>query len=116
MSETIGHAPWKKGFEIELLAPRGRSRRDLAHKIAQRVGGRIETCFYPQSEPSLVPGLPVFENLVMGFDALDARGERVALLVDDLTLRDGLDRDAAPKPGWKRIPFSEALKPFLLIT
>lgn len=103
MTETVGHAPWKKGFEIELLAPRGRSRRDLAHRIAQRVGGRVETCFYPQSEPSLVPGLPVFENLVMGFDVLDARDEHVALLVDDLTLRDGLDRDAAPKPGWKRI-------------
>jgi hypothetical protein len=78
--------PWKKGFEIELLAPKGSSRRDLADRIAEHVDGRVRTCFYPQSEPSLVPNLPVFENLILGFDVLDTQGERVALIVDDLTI------------------------------
>lgn len=94
---------WTKGFEIELLAPRGHSRRDLADHIARRVGGEVRTCFYPQSEPSLVPGLPVFENLVLGFDVRSADGERVALLVDDLTLQADLDKQAAPLPGWIRV-------------
>lgn len=101
--EQTARAGWKKGFEIELLAPRGHSRRDLADHIARRVGGEVRTCFYPQSEPSLVPGLPVFENLVLGFDVRDANGERVALLVDDLTLQADLDRQAAPLPGWIRV-------------
>lgn len=100
--------PWKKGFEIELLAPRGLTRRDLAARIAGRVGGRVEPCFYPQSEPSLVPDLPVFENLILGFEVLDQRDERIALLVDDLTIRADLDREAAPKPGWLRILSDEA--------
>lgn len=101
--EQTAQPGWKKGFEIELLAPRGRSRRDLADHIARRVGGEVRACFYPQSEPSLVPGLPVFENLVLGFDVGDANGERVALLVDDLTLQADLDRQAAPLPGWIRV-------------
>lgn len=103
ISDQTAQPGWKKGFEIELLAPRGRSRRDLADHIARRVGGEVRTCFYPQSEPSLVPGLPVFENLVLGFDVRDANGAPVALLVDDLTLQADLDRQAAPLPGWIRV-------------
>ncbi len=101
--EQTARAGWKKGFEIELLAPRGRSRRDLADHIARRASGEVRTCFYPQSEPSLVPGLPVFENLVLGFDVSDANDERIALLVDDLTLQADLDKRAAPLPGWIRV-------------
>lgn len=103
MTGSTHRLPWKQGFEIELMAPQGLSRRDLAERIARRVGGRVKTVFYPQSEPSLVPGMPVFENLVLGYEALDAAGERVALCVDDLTLRDGLNPLAAPLPGWMRI-------------
>ncbi|WP_417487928.1 amidoligase family protein [Maricaulis sp.] len=102
------HRPWKKGFEIELMAPRGLSRRDLADRIAERAGGRVRTVFYPQSEPSLVPGMPVFENLVLGFEVVGSAGERVALCVDDLTLRDGLNPRAAPLPGWMRILSDDA--------
>lgn len=108
MAASRHRRPWKKGFEIELMAPRGRSRRDLAMRIADRVGGQVRTVLYPQSEPSLVPGLPVFENLVLGFDVRDAKGERVALLVDDLTLRDGLNPQAASLPGWMRILSDDA--------
>ncbi|MDF1769314.1 amidoligase family protein [Maricaulis sp.] len=108
MTDPAHRRPWKKGFEIELMAPRGHSRRDLAERIAHRVGGCVKTVFYPQSEPSLVPGMPVFENLVLGFDILGADGKRVALCVDDLTLRDGLDPQTAPLPGWMRILSDDA--------
>ncbi|MEC9343497.1 MAG: amidoligase family protein, partial [Pseudomonadota bacterium] len=94
---------WKTGFEIELLAPRGASRRDLAMALAQSAGGTVRRCFYPQSEPSLVPGQPVFENLILGFDCFDASGDRIARCVDDLTIRADLDRTAPPVPGWYRI-------------
>lgn len=94
---------WKMGFEIELMAPRGASRADLAARVAHRLGGRVRRFFHPQSEPSQVPGQPVFENLTLGFEVIDADGRRLAAFVDDLTLQGGLDKRAAPKPGWYRI-------------
>jgi len=108
MTGSTHRRPWKKGFEIELMAPHGRSRRDLAKRIADRADGRVRTVFYPQSEPSLVPGMPVFENLVLGFEVLDGAGQRIALCVDDLTLRHGLNPQAAPVPGWMRILSDDA--------
>ncbi len=94
---------WKSGFEIELLAPRGKSRLDLATAIAESHGGTVRRCFYPQSEPSLVPGKQVFENLILGFECRDSQGNVLAKCVDDLTIRANLDRKAAPVPGWYRI-------------
>jgi len=93
---------WKVGFEVELLAPRGRSRRDLAAALAGP-RGEVRTFWHAQSEPSEVPGLPIFHNLTAGFEALNAEGWPVARLVDDLTLQDDLERAAPPKPGWYRI-------------
>ncbi|MFT3808456.1 MAG: amidoligase family protein [Micropepsaceae bacterium] len=94
---------WKAGFEIELMMPAGRSRADLAARVAARAGGRVERFFHPQSEPSKVPGRPSFENLTPGFRVRDAAGAPVASFVDDLTLQRGLVKSAAPKPGWYRI-------------
>ncbi|WP_323762860.1 amidoligase family protein [Maricaulis sp.] len=108
MTAENQNRPWKTGFEIELMAPPGRSRRDLADRIAARIGGTVRTVFYPQSEPSLVPNLPVFENLVLGFDVLDPDGRRAALLVDDLTLRADLDRNTPALPGWLRVLSDDA--------
>lgn len=99
---------WKTGFEIELLAPRGKSRFDLATAIAENHGGTVRRCFYPQSEPSLVPGTKVFENLTLGFDCRDGQGNLLAKCVDDLTIRADLDRHAAPVPGWYRIVSDDA--------
>ncbi|WP_366522182.1 amidoligase family protein [Candidatus Accumulibacter sp. ACC003] len=59
--------------------------------------------FHPQSELSLVPGTPVFENLTIGFEVLGAAGEPIARCVDDLTLQDDLDRQCLPQPGCFRI-------------
>jgi len=94
---------WKTGFEIELMMPRGASRADLAARVAARHGGRVERFFHPQSEPSKVAGKPSFENLTLGFRALDAEGVPVASFVDDLTLQAGLQKTAPPRPGWYRI-------------
>ena len=100
MAPALG---WKTGFEIELLAPPGLSRRDLAERVAARRGDRVRRFFHPQSEPSKVPGRPVFENLTLGFELLDREGRRTAAFVDDLTLQADLDRNRAPLPGWYRI-------------
>lgn len=90
------------GLELELLAPRGRSRRDLAVRLAGE-GGRVELDLLPDSEPSLVPGMPVFETLTLAFVARDRGGRVVARCVDDLTLQDDLDKQAPPLPGWWRV-------------
>lgn len=96
------------GFEVELMAPKGRTRRDLAECIARLRGGKVRRFFHPQSEPSKVKGLATFENLTPGFEALDADGRPVARFVDDVTLQDGLDKRAAPPHGWYRIVADDA--------
>lgn len=94
---------WKVGFEVELMAPAGLSRRDLAERTAGRVGGTVQRFFHPQSEPSAVEGRPVFENLTPGFRVVDGSGRWVASFVDDLTLQRDLDRERTPVDGWRRI-------------
>ena len=99
---------WKMGFEIELMAPPDRSRWDLARLAADRHSGAVERFFHPQSEPSQVKGLTSFENLTPGFRALAPDGSILAAYVDDLTLQDGLDKQAAAMPGWYRIVADDA--------
>lgn len=99
---------WKTGFEIELIAPPGRSRRDLAEAIAAQPGCSVQPCFHPQAELAAVPGAPVFENLTLGFEARAPDGSLIAKCADDLTLQDDLDRRAPPKPGWYRIAGDDA--------
>jgi hypothetical protein len=94
---------WKIGFEIELMAPKGLSRRDLAEAIAQQHDGWIRPIFHLQCEPSKVPGTPLFHNLTLGFEAKAKQGHLIARCVDDLTLQDDLDKAEKPKPGWYRI-------------
>jgi hypothetical protein len=94
---------WKCGFEIELMAPKGRTRQELAQRVAARIGGQVEKFFHQQSEPSKVVGMPVFHNLGPGFRVVDGNGRWYADFVDDLTLKAGLDADAPSLPGWYRI-------------
>ncbi|MEU4237018.1 amidoligase family protein [Actinoplanes sp. NPDC026619] len=91
------------GFEIELMAPRGRSRRSLAYDLAGRHGGRIRPIWHQDSEPSLVPGLGRFLHLTQGFAVTRADGSPMCDLVDDITLLDGLEPRTAPPPGWYRV-------------
>jgi hypothetical protein len=94
---------WTIGVELELLAPRGSSRRTLAEHYARVANGSVRPFFHPQSELSLVPNTPVFENLTLGFEALDASGAVIARCVDDLTLMEDLVRETPPQPGWFRV-------------
>lgn len=101
-------ARWRTGFEIELLAPAGRSRRDLAERTAAAFGGRVERFFHAQTEPSKVPGQPTFNNLSPGFRVRDGAGRPIAAFVCDITLQHDLDRAAPPQPGWYRIVSDDA--------
>jgi hypothetical protein len=104
VSRPAGLEPgWKVGFEVELLAPRGRSRRDVAEAIALDHGATVEVAFQLQSEPSKVRGKPIFHSLTLAFDVIGADGARIARCADDLTLVADLDRSAAPKEGWYRV-------------
>ncbi|WP_338073878.1 amidoligase family protein [Kineococcus siccus] len=91
------------GVEVELLAPRGRSRRDLADELARRCGGRVRPVFHTDSERSAAAGLERFLHLTPGFDVLDAAGALRCHLVDDTTIVAGLDPTAPPRPGWYRV-------------
>ena len=93
----------RTGFEIELMAPAGRSRLDLAEDLAARCGGRVRPVWHHDSQPSLVPGLGRFLHLTQGFDVVRADGAPLCTLVDDVTLVAGLDPRAAAPPGWFRI-------------
>jgi hypothetical protein len=94
---------WKIGFEIELLAPKGLSRQSLAEAIAQTHNGIVRRFFSLQSEPSKVPANPLFYNLTLGLEVIDAQGKIIASCVDDLTIQDDLEKTCSPLPGWYRI-------------
>lgn len=85
------------------MAPPGVSRETLAQALAAEIGGVCVPGLHPQSEPSRVPGQPVFYNLTPSFEVRDAAGARWALCVDDLTLQDDLNKQAPPRPGWWRV-------------
>ena len=100
--------PWpalglRIGFELELLAPRGASRADLAAEVAARCGGTVRRFFHTDSEPSLVPGMGWFIHLTPGFEVLGPDGVPRCRLVDDITLRADLERHAPARPGWYRV-------------
>ena len=91
------------GFEIELLAPRGKSRFDLADAIAKFYSGRTKRVFHPQAEPINIPNNPIFENLTLGFEIHSSSDELIALCLDDLTLQADLNKSISPKDNWYRI-------------
>jgi Putative amidoligase enzyme len=91
------------GFEVELLAPAGVTREDLAQVLAAAAGGVVRRVFQADSEPSLVPGMGHFLTLGTGFEVDGPEGELRCRLVDDLTIRAGLDPRARSSAGWYRI-------------
>jgi hypothetical protein len=93
----------RTGFEVELLAPAGLSRRTLALELARRHGGSVHPVWHHDSEPSLVPGLGQFRHLTQGFEVRRADGDLLATLVDDVTLLADLDPRVGPAAGWHRI-------------
>lgn len=99
---------WRIGFEIELMAPVGLTREDLAIAIAESRGGTVERYFHLQSEFSKVPDTPIFDNLTLAFKVVDYQGQWIASFVDDITLQDDLEKSKQPKPGWYRIVSDDA--------
>jgi hypothetical protein len=94
----------RAGFELELLAPRGSSRRTLADELARRIGGNVRTVWHIDSEPAPVAALGGrFLHLTQGFEVLDADGAQLATLVDDITIASDLDPRAPAPDGWHRI-------------
>jgi hypothetical protein len=100
---ALQRLPTRLGWELELMAPKGATRLDLAQALATQLEASVHRIWLPQSEPSLVPNQPVFENLTLGFELRDAQGDWLLRCVDDLTLQGGLDRQARPLAGWYRI-------------
>ena len=98
----------RTGVEVELLAPRGSSRAVLAAELARRCGGSAEPVFHADAEPSLVPGMGRFLHLTRGFAVRRADGEPLCTLVDDITIRAGLDPAAPARPGWYRVLSDDA--------
>ena len=95
----------RTGFEVELLAPRGASRRTLAEALAERCGGRIRPVWHEDSEPALVARLGGrFLHLTQGFEVLIGSGEQLCTLVDDVTIVSDLNPSAPAAPGWHRRP------------
>nr|WP_179756510.1 amidoligase family protein [Kineococcus aurantiacus] len=97
----------RKGFEVELLAPRGASRSDLAAELAGRFAGRVVRRFHVDTEGSATPGVRTFWHLTPAFDVLDAAGDLRCSLVDDTTIVADLDAAAPARPGWYRIVSDE---------
>ncbi|MEZ0163379.1 amidoligase family protein [Kineococcus sp. LSe6-4] len=93
----------RTGFEVELLAPRGASRLDLAVELARRCAGRVLWRFHVDTESSAAPGVRTFWHLTPAFDVLDGAGRLRCSLVDDTTIVADLDATAPPRPGWFRV-------------
>ena len=93
----------RTGFEVELLAPSGLSRRTLALELAHRHGGSVHPVWHHDSEPSLVPGLGQFRHLTTGFEVRQVNGDLLCTVVDDVTLLADLNPQAGPAEGWHRI-------------
>lgn len=96
------------GVEVELLAPQGLTRYDLAVAIAKRIKGSVHRFFHADSEPSKVPNQPLFYHLTPAFEVRDTNGKWLARFVDDVTLRTGLNPQAPAKTGWYRIVSDDA--------
>lgn len=92
------------GFEVELLAPRGSSRRTLAEELAARCAGSVQPVWHVDSEPAPVKALGGrFIHLTLGFEVRRGSGELLCTLVDDITISAELDPAAAAVPGWHRL-------------
>jgi len=97
------------GFELELLAPRGSSRRSLADALASRCGGQVRAVWHHDSQPAVVPRLGGrFLHLTQGFEVVDALGNVLCSLVDDVTIVAELDSAAGAPPGWHRLLTDDA--------
>ena len=92
----------RTGAELELLAPAGSSRSVLAQELAVSVGGRVQTNWHLDSEPSAHSKISLFHHLTPSFDVV-VDGSLYARLVDDITIRSDLDAKHRSELGWGRV-------------
>lgn len=101
---TAGELRRRVGFEIELLAPPGSSRKALAAELARRYGGCVRPVWHMDSERVPLPAIgDRFLHLTQGFEVSRDTGEVVATLVDDITISAELDPRAPAPSGWHRV-------------
>lgn len=91
----------RSGFELELMAPVGKSRFDLARALARRIGGTVLCGNKFYSEQKTEEG-KLINQLTPAFRVYSNDGRLWATLVDDNTLRSDVDGTAAAKPKWQR--------------
>lgn len=85
----------RTGFELELLAPPGRSRADLAHNLAKEFQGRVEHGFKFHGGGHHTDGRKICK-LSPAWRVIDDLGQVLCTLVDDVTISAQLDRRAPP--------------------
>jgi Putative amidoligase enzyme len=95
------------GFEIELMAPIGKSRETLAHSIAKAISGKVTRCFYPQSEVDTQKKSAGYETLTLAFKVTDRDGNWFATFADDITLNADINKNIKGESGWYRILTTE---------
>ncbi|HVV74564.1 MAG TPA: amidoligase family protein [Mycobacteriales bacterium] len=101
MSEVLRR---RIGFELELLAPKGSSRRTLADALAARCRGSVRSVWHLDSEPTPVQSLGGrFLHLTQGFEVRRASRDVLCTLVDDVTISADLDLAVPPASGWHRL-------------
>ena len=91
----------RTGFELEFLAPRGKSRRDLALALATAFAGEVERGFKYHSEGPFRDGRPICD-LTPAWRVV-CSGEVLFTLVDDVTITADLDKEAATPSGQFRV-------------
>jgi hypothetical protein len=92
----------RTGYELELVAPRGRGRLDFARALAERTGGAVRYGFKYQSPGRARSGKPICD-LTPAYRVLDDSGQVMCTLVDDVTIKEGLERGAATGEGLYRV-------------
>jgi hypothetical protein len=80
------------------------TRRDLADVLAQRYGGEVRAVWHQDSEPAVIESIGGrFLHLTQGFEVRRSSGDLLCTVVDDITIRAGLDPQAAAPAGWVRV-------------
>jgi hypothetical protein len=91
------------GIEIELLAPAGSSRFELGRQLATALGGEARPGFHRDTEPSHSDRWPRLHHLSQAVLVTGGQDQPRCRLVDDITIRDELDRLAGPTAGCHRV-------------
>ena len=93
----------KVGYELELLAPFGKNRRDLADHLVGSLGDSIQPIFHRESEywPGANDSKPYF-CLTKGFEILRA-GQPTLKVINDMTIELGLDPNVPQQGDWYHI-------------